>query len=77
MHGTTLANRMDPQPTAPPVVAVVVTNDPGPWLEEALASLGAQDYPNLSVLVIDAASAEDPTPRIADVVPNAFVRVLP
>ncbi len=34
---------------APPVVAVVVTHDAGPWLEECLASLGAQDYPNLSV----------------------------
>ena len=28
----------------PAVVAVVVTNDPGPWFEEALASLGSQDY---------------------------------
>src|SRR5437868_2178265 len=37
---------------APPVVVVVVIHDPGEWLEEALASLGNQDYPNLSVLVI-------------------------
>ena len=27
------------------VVAVVVTHDPGPWFEEALASLAGQDYP--------------------------------
>lgn len=65
---------MDPQPAAPPVVAVVVTADPGPWFEEALAALGAQDYPNLSVLVLDAASATDPTARVARVLPGAYVR---
>lgn len=68
---------MDPQPAAPPVVAVVVTCDPGPWLEETLAAVAAQEYPNLSVLVIDAASVEDPTPRIAAVLPGAYVRRLP
>jgi GT2 family glycosyltransferase len=68
---------MDPQPSAPPVVAVVVTCDPGPWLEEALAAVAAQEYPNLSVLVIDAASDEDPTVRVASVMPNAYVRRLP
>ncbi len=62
---------------APAVVAVMVTCDPGPWLEEALAALAAQDYPNLSVLVIDAASAEDPTSRVAAVLPGAYVRRLP
>src|SRR5579863_223294 len=62
---------------APPVVAVIVTNDPGPWFEETLRSFAAQDYPELSVLVLDAASAEDPTPRVAAVLPNAFVRRLP
>ena len=69
---------MDEQPSggAPPVVAVVVTRDPGPWLEEALAALGSQDYPNLSILVIDAASAEDPTRRVAAVAPSAYVRRL-
>ncbi|HZT65584.1 MAG TPA: glycosyltransferase family 2 protein [Acidimicrobiales bacterium] len=65
---------MDPQ--APPVVAVVVTADPGPWLQETLAGLAAQDYPNLSVLVIDAASSQDPTPRVASVLPGAYVRRL-
>jgi GT2 family glycosyltransferase len=58
-------------------VAVVVTCDPGPWLEEALAALAAQDYPNLSVLVIDAGSFDDPTPRVASVLPSAYVRRLP
>jgi GT2 family glycosyltransferase len=67
----------EPQAVAPPVVAVVVTHDAGPWLEEALGALGDQDYPNLSVLVVDDASAEDPTARVAAVLPNAYVRRLP
>ncbi len=68
---------MDSPLQAPAVVAVVVTCDSGSWLEEALESLAAQDYPNLSVLVIDANSAEDPTARVARVLPDAFVRRLP
>jgi GT2 family glycosyltransferase len=63
----------EPRPPAPAVVAVVVTCDPGPWLEEALGSLGDQDYPNFSVLVVDAASTRDPTNRIARCLPDAFV----
>jgi GT2 family glycosyltransferase len=66
-----------PAPAAPAVVAVLVTTDPGPWLEAAVASLGAQDYPALSVLVLDSGSGEDPTPRIAAAAPHAFVRRLP
>jgi GT2 family glycosyltransferase len=62
-----------PQPPAPAVVAVVVTCDPGSWFEQALSSLAHQDYPNLSVLVVDSASAEDPTSRVAEVLPDAFV----
>ncbi|MDA8044868.1 MAG: glycosyltransferase [Actinomycetota bacterium] len=61
---------------APAVVAVVVTCDPGAWFPEALASLANQDYPNLSVLVVDAGSHEDPTPQVAEVMPGAFVRRL-
>jgi GT2 family glycosyltransferase len=60
----------------PPVVAVVVTHDPGPWFDSALAALQAQDYGDLSILVIDAASADDPTTRVATVAPSAFVRRL-
>ena len=63
-----------PEEVAPAVVAVVVTSDPGWWLEECLASLAAQDYPGLSVLVVDADSAEDPTGRVAAVMPGAYVR---
>jgi len=61
---------------APAVVAVMVTSDPGPWLEGALASLAEQEYPALSVLVLDNGSTEDPTPRIAQAAPHAFVRRL-
>jgi GT2 family glycosyltransferase len=66
----------DASAVAPPVVALVVTCDPGPWLETALVALGEQDYPNFSILVIDAGSREDPTPRVAAVLPQAFVRRL-
>ncbi len=66
----------DPSVGAPPVVAVVVCHDPGDWFEEALAGLAAQEYPSLSVLVIDAGSAVDPTPRVAGVLPDAYVRRL-
>lgn len=62
--------------SAPAVVAVVVTRNPGPWFDETLAALRAQDYENLAVLVIDAASDVDPTPRIAGVLPDAYVRRL-
>lgn len=68
--------RMESQPSAAPVVAVVVTCDPGPWFDEALTALGNQDYPNLSVLVVDSASTLDPTPRVAAIVADAFVRRL-
>ncbi|MGA3148012.1 MAG: glycosyltransferase family 2 protein [Acidimicrobiales bacterium] len=61
---------------APPVVAVVVAHDPGPWFEETLASLESQDYAELSVLVLDAAGAEDLKARVAAVLPRAYVRRL-
>ena len=66
-----------PAEAAPSVVAVVVTSDPGPWLEASLASLAAQEYPSLSILVLDNGSVEDPTPRIAATTPHAYVRRLP
>jgi len=58
----------------PPVVAVLVTHNPGPHLEQALESLARQDYPGLDVLVVDAGSDADPTDRVARVIPDAFVR---
>jgi GT2 family glycosyltransferase len=59
---------------APPVVAVIVTHDPGPWFDETLASFASQDYAELSVLVLDCASREDLTARVAASLPTAYVR---
>src|ERR1700683_2190270 len=58
---------------APPVVAVVVTRNPGAFLEATLVGLRDQDYPDLSVLVVDAGSSTDPTPRVAAALPDAYV----
>ncbi|MEO6627165.1 MAG: glycosyltransferase, partial [Aquihabitans sp.] len=60
----------------PPVVAVVVTCDAGPWLEETLQSLRDQTYPDLGVLIVDNASVEDPTDRIRAILPDAHIHVL-
>ena len=59
---------------APPVVAVVVAHDPGPWFEETLASLASQDYAELSVLILDVGSRDELPTRVAAVLPTAFVR---
>ncbi|HSL75148.1 MAG TPA: glycosyltransferase [Ilumatobacteraceae bacterium] len=71
---------MDPDTQqAPPVVAVVVVHDPGPWFETTLAALAAQDYPNLRVLFLVAPGAvpvDEVQERISAVVPAAFVRPL-
>ncbi|MEL7209548.1 MAG: glycosyltransferase family 2 protein, partial [Actinomycetota bacterium] len=60
----------------PAVAAIVVTHDPGDWLEEVLEGLAAQDYDELSVLVVDAGSRTDLTDRVAATHPHAFVRHL-
>jgi GT2 family glycosyltransferase len=62
--------------TAPAVVAVVVARNPGAWFDDVLDGLATQDYPNLSVLVVDAASADGLTARIAERLPTAYVRRL-
>ena len=61
---------------APPVVAVVITKDPGDWLAETVASLEAQDYPQLDVLVVDNGGEVDPAPIVVEVAPGAFVKRL-
>ena len=58
---------------APAVVAVVVTTDPGEWLEATLASLVAQDYEALSLLVIVNSGGDQVAHRINSVAPSAFV----
>lgn len=60
----------------PPVVAVIVTHDPGSWFEDTLRSFAEQTYPDLSVLVVDTASADDPTDRVRAVLPDAHVHHL-
>ena len=59
---------------APPVVAVVVARDPGEWFTECIESLADQDYANLSILVIDAASTTPVKPRVGAAAPSAYVR---
>ncbi len=56
---------------APAVVAVVVAQEPGERFDELLGSLADQDYPNISVLVIDTASVPV-ADRLAQVLPEAF-----
>jgi GT2 family glycosyltransferase len=64
-----------PGRTAPPVVAVVVTREPGPGFDEVLDGLAAQDYPNLRVLVLDTAGDDPGLPaRVGAHLPEAFIR---
>jgi len=74
--GSEAAESGDLEPLAlyPPVVAVVVTRNPGVWFEDTLATLAAQDYPDLTLLVLDCDSDDDPTARVARHLPRAFVR---
>ncbi len=60
----------------PAVVAVVVACNPGDHFAETLASLGDQDYENLSVLVVDAGSSEPIADRVAEVLPEAYLHRL-
>ena len=68
----------DDSTPAPPVVVVMVVHDPGWWFEETLASIAAQDYPQLSTLLIDAASADgaEVRERVMRVLPDAHLRRL-
>src|SRR5690606_25901934 len=68
----------DPPGPAPAVVVTLVVHDPGWWFEETLESLRDQDYPNVSVLVVDTASASGAAvrDRLAAVLPEAHLRRL-
>ncbi len=61
---------------APAVVAVVVTTGSGPGLEVAVASLAAQNYEELSLLVVANGETEHVASRVAAVAPKAYVRLL-
>jgi GT2 family glycosyltransferase len=54
----------------PSVLAVVVAHDPGDWFDDVLESLAAQDYPRLTVMVINTTST-DIAPRVHHVLPAA------
>ena len=71
---TSLEELMDSR--APAVVAVIVTTGPGPGLEAAAASLAAQNYEELSLLVLANGDAPHVAERVAAVAPHAFVRLL-
>ena len=68
----------DPSGPAPAVVVTLVAHDPGWWFEETLESIAAQDYPNVSVLVVDTASidAGGVRQRVAAILPDAHLRRL-
>ncbi len=62
---------------APAIVAVCVSSVAGPDLETCLQSLAEQDYPNLSILVIDAGNEPAIAERVAGAAPSAFIHRLP
>ncbi len=61
----------------PPVVAVVIVDRLSSQLDATLASVAAQDYPNLSVLVIDAADGEPLGEAVASILPDAYLHRMP
>ncbi len=64
----------------PPVAVVVVAYRPGPWFEEALEALAAQDYSALSVLVVVVGGPADEAAtaaRVAAVLPEAHLASVP
>ena len=66
------------QRLAPPVLAVVITHGRhADRFEDLLGALAEQDYPQLSVLVIDAAGADDPSDGVRAVLPAARVLRVP
>jgi GT2 family glycosyltransferase len=58
----------------PPVVIVLVVDDPGSWFDATVRSLAAQTYANASVLVIDVGSDPSVRERVARRLPDALVR---
>lgn len=64
---------------APPVVAVMVVHQPGPWLTQSLRGLAMQDYPGLQALILVSGGEEDEgggaiRDAIATELPSAVVR---
>lgn len=61
---------------APPVVAVMVVNEPGNWFDEVLDGLAEQDYGNLRSLFLVSGDPGTLPARIRERVPNSFVRAV-
>ncbi len=61
---------------APSVVAVVASREPGPWFEQTLASLAAQDYEQLSILVLAGGQEDAVRASVAAHAPGAYVRMV-
>ena len=72
---TPTAPDVDPQ-VVPPVVIVMVVDDPGDWFEETLTSIANLQYGNASLLVIDVGDDEQVRERIGAIVPDAHHRKL-
>src|SRR5262249_45046504 len=77
-EGTEAQEGAEAEPLAPypPVVAVVVTRNPGSWFEATLDGLAAQDYAALTGRVGGGGSGEAPPPGAPARLPRAFVRRL-
>ena len=52
----------------------MVVHEPGPWFEDVLAAVAAQDYPNLRCLFLVSGEPGDLPTRIRAAVPGCFVR---
>ena len=61
---------------APAIVAVCITEHTSGDLDTCLESLVAQNYPNLSILVIDAGHPESIADRVASIAPDAYLHRL-
>jgi GT2 family glycosyltransferase len=79
VEAATPSDGAPPNPTqevpaaVPPAVVVLVAHNPGDWFRETLESIAAQTYPDLSVLIVDAASDTDVAPLVAEVLPAAHI----
>ncbi|HEY8093236.1 MAG TPA: glycosyltransferase [Acidimicrobiales bacterium] len=61
---------------APPVVAVMVVHEPGPWFDEVLDSIDRQDYPNLRLLFLVTGAQPGVMAHIGQRLPGSLMRAL-
>lgn len=70
------AENRSAQARTPTISVAVVTHRPGPWFEETLHALGAQDYPAVQYLFLDTAGDPGLPQRVRAVLPSAEVRTM-